>query len=130
MMGTGGYIGPSDPVVIKPEERADAAHLVMMGGRLGDIAERYNASKRTLLRWIIAECGADAAKDALSWENPDMLHEFPLWVRAECVKHGIGTAELAKRTGLTEQSIKNVLAGRVSCRLKNAVAIIDALGEL
>lgn len=130
MHGTGGYIGPAGPERRTPEEKRRAAAFVAGGGRIADAARMYGATPRTVARWVASELGGAALADAVSRQEPDMLHEFPAWVRAERLRIGATYRELAARSGVSHGAICNIENGRRGASLATAVAIIDALAEL
>lgn len=132
MMGSehGNYCGPSDTKTYTPEDKAHAVELVMKGGRVKDVALLCETTRRTILRWIVAERGEEAARVALTWSDPDMLHEFPAWVKAECVRHDLTPKRLAEMAGLCQATVYNMFSGRNYPSFPVAVKIIDVLTDL
>lgn len=117
----GNYCGPVRPTVYRREVRERALGMVREGVPKRDVARRLGVSHSTVKEW----CRREGVKGAEA--EPDMLHEFPAWVRCRMAALGWTQQELSRRSGVHATTICNILVGRYGCTLAVAVKIIDAL---
>lgn len=129
-LGSGGHVGGVEPSRRTPGEKRRAVASVMAGGRIVDVARTYGVSRRTVARWVEAERGMDALRGVLERGEPDMLHDFPAWLRAERARLGATSRAIAEMSGVSEGTLSNIMAGRRGPSFAAAVAIIDAIAEL
>ena len=120
----GNYCGPGRPAVHRREVRERARAMVREGVPKSDVARRLGIPHSTVNDW----CRREGVKGAEA--EPDMLHEFPAWVKCRMSARGWSQSELAKRSGVTSKAVSNILIGKCSITLGTAVKIIDALCEL
>ena len=120
----GNYCGPVRPTVYKSEVKAKALGMLRDGVPKKDVARRLGISYSTVKDWCRRE-GVEGAE-----AEPDMLHEFPAWVKCRMSARGWSQSELAKRSGVTSKTVSNILIGKCSITFGAAVKIIDALCEL
>lgn len=117
----GNYCGPGRPSVHRKEEREQALGMVREGVPKKDVARCLGVSYSTVKDWCRRE-GVEGAE-----AEPDMLHEFPAWVKCRMAALGWTQQELARRSGVRTATICNILVGRYGASLAVAVKTIDAL---
>lgn len=117
----GNYCGPVRPSVYRSEVKARALSMLREGVPKKEVARRTGASYSTVKEWCRRE-GVKAAE-----AEPDMLHEFPAWVKCRMAALGWTQQELSRRSGVHATTICNILVGRYGASLAVAVKIIDAL---
>lgn len=120
----GNYCGPVRPTVCRSEVKAKALGMLRDGVPKKDVARRLGISYSTVKDW----CRREGVKGAEV--EPDMLHEFPAWVKCRMAALGWTQQELSRRSGVTSKAVSNILIGKCSITLGTAVKIIDALCEL
>ena len=119
----GGYCGPGRPRLYTAEERGRAVGLASSGVPRNEVARMLGIPQSTVKEWCRRY--SVPARDEL----PDMLHEFPAWVRANRAMRGWTQKELGRRAGLSQGAVSSIEGGVNDARLGTAVAIIDAFGE-
>ena len=117
----GNYCGPCRPAVHRREVRERALAMVREGVPKKDVARHLGVSHSTVKEW----CRREGVKGAE--REPDMLHEFPAWVKCRMTALGWTQQELSRRSGVCATTICNILVGRYGASLAVAVKIIDAL---
>lgn len=117
----GNYCGPGRPAVYRREVRERALAMVREGVPKKDVARRLGVSYSTVKDW----CRREGVKGAE--REPDMLHEFPAWVKCRMTALGWTQQELSRRSGVHATTICSILVGGYGCTLASAVKIIDAL---
>ena len=120
----GNYCGPVRPIVYKSEVKAKALGMLRDGVPKKDVARRLGVSYSTVKDW----CRREGVKGAEA--EPDMLHEFPAWVKCKLALHGLSQNQLAKLTGISNGNLSMYLRETKMPKLETAVKIIDALCEL
>ena len=120
----GNYCGPVRPTVYKSEVKAKALGMLRDGVPKKDVARRLGVSYSTVKDWCRRE-GVNGAE-----VEPDMLHEFPAWVKCKLALHGLSQNQLAKLTGISNGNLSMYLRETKMPKLDTAVKIIDALCEL
>ena len=120
----GNYCGPVRPTVYKSEVKAKALGMLRDGVPKKDVARRLGVSYSTVKDW----CRREGVKGAEA--EPDMLHEFPAWVKCKLALHGLSQNQLAKLTGISNGNLSMYLRETKMPKLDTAVRIIDALCEL
>ena len=120
----GNYCGPVRPTVYKSEVKAKALGMLRDGVPKKDVARRLGVSYSTVKDWCRRE-GVNGAE-----AEPDMLHEFPAWVKCKMALHGLSQNQLAKLTGISNGNLSMYLRETKMPKLDTAVKIIDALCEL
>lgn len=117
----GNYCGPGRPAVHRREVKERALAMVRDGVPKKDVARHLGVSLSTVKEW----CRREGVKGAEA--EPDMLHEFPAWVKCRMAALGWTQQELSRRSGVSSSAICNILVGRYGASLAVAVKIIDAL---
>ena len=117
----GNYCGPVRPTVYKSEVKAKALGMLRDGVPKKDVARRLGVSYSTVKDW----CRREGVKGAEA--EPDMLHEFPAWVKCKLALHGLSQNQLAKLTGISNGNLSMYLRETKMPKLDTAVKIIDAL---
>lgn len=117
----GNYCGPGRPAVHRREVKERALAMVREGVPKKEVARRLGVSHSTVKDW----CRLEGVKGAE--REPDMLHEFPAWVKCRMAALGWTQKELSARSGVGSGAICSILAGRYGASLAVAVKIIDAL---
>ena len=120
----GNYCGPVRPTVYKSEVKAKALGMLRDGVPKKDVARRLGVSYSTVKDW----CRREGVKGAEA--EPDMLHEFPAWVKCKLALHGLSQNQLAKLTGISNGNLSMYLRETKMPKFDTAVKIIDALCEL
>lgn len=117
----GNYCGPGRPAVYRREVRERALAMVREGVPKKDVARRLGVSYSAVKDW----CRREGVKGAEA--EPDMLHEFPAWVKCRMAALRWTQQELSRRSGVPSSAICNILVGKYGASLAVAVKIMDAL---
>ena len=123
-LGSGGYCGPGRPRLYTAEERGRAVGLASSGVPRNEVARMLGIPQSTVKEWCRRY--SVPARDEL----PDMLHEFPAWVRCRMAALELSQNQLAQRTGISAGNLSMYLRETKMPKFDTAVKIIDALCEL